>query len=123
MGTRRGVSRGGLLALISLFPLEAAEPPRFYLHDAEFDKDGVLSVWYSGQCIVLRRSSADQNATDCRQPAQIMRRYEELYAELSQHPQRTLIREDASLQFLGIDIAMEINYPHYCVRYCDEGVR
>jgi hypothetical protein len=31
-------------------------------------------------------------------------------------------RRDRS-QFLGIDVAMEINYPHYCVRYCDEGVR
>jgi hypothetical protein len=39
-----------VLTLFSLWAAVTAGPLRFYLHEAEFEQDGVLSVWYSRYC-------------------------------------------------------------------------
>ena len=128
--------------------LRSASPVRFYLHEPEFEADGVLSVWSEAPChLALARCLAavgrlptvligtaymyhdlcsraehggfrsDSSGSTC-----FCFRYDEFYSALSNHSHRTMDMAMADIQFLGIDVAMEINYPNYCVRYCDEAV-
>eukprot|EP00042_Codosiga_hollandica_P041153 m.364482 g.364482 ORF g.364482 m.364482 type:complete len:376 (-) comp56039_c0_seq2:126-1253(-) len=57
---------------------------KFFLYEAKFDRDGVLSMWY-----------------------------DELYRILETHPQRTENPEEAELFFPGIDVACCFLWPSY----------